>query len=419
MGIHNDHFGFQDPLAVGQNVPVSGGTGQTTPLSASSIQKSELEALAYMMMANIPILVPPVSNGNSTTNLDPSQLVAKIGMMVEAAKHDIISKMWDSYIEKLHEIADRMKKDDLIRETIDATKGGPKSATEYYTYLMSVSATRRADETEANGISFQFTNTFNQWLVNPVDGGTSTSTTGIGNVSGSYPSSSFIVGSIAGQPDALRTAVGADSAVVGVWLSSSPVADALYAVGPTSGLPADYQAAAALVAALLNGGAVAKASADTVAAGGGGKPVYDLNFAVNYAQQIMAIVTKDVGKDESLDPQRATQNRMIKLMLSAMALNMVYRAAYGGMGGNEFGNILNGDLKGDIPVELRNLLTKLAGYVNAFLPEDKASREATIARLLEYVDSKASVDEMLETAHLFSSFLDAGLDANRLASGKN
>jgi hypothetical protein len=412
MGISGS-FGFQDPHSVGQNATVSGGNSQAgSPLSASSIQKSELEAVALMLMANIPMLIPPINDGNNV-NVDPSQ-ITKIEMMVESKKHDIISKMWDSYIEQLHQIADRMKKDDEIRETVDAKKGGPKSATEYYTYLMALSATARADETGANGISVQFTNTFNQWLVNPVEGNTSSSITS----TGSYPSAGFITGSVAGQADVLRTSIGADSAILGVWLSSSPVSDAMLAVGPTSGLPADYQAAAALVAALLNGGAVAKASADTVAAGGVGKPVYDLNFAVNYAQQVMAIVTKDIGKDEQLDPQRASQTQMIKLMLSAMALNMVYRAAYGGMHSKEFANILAGDIKGDVPADLRNLLTQLAGFVNNFLPTDQAARKTTIASLLEYVDSKDSVDSMLETSHLFASFLDADLDANRLASGK-
>jgi hypothetical protein len=240
----------------------------------------------------------------------------------------------------------------------------------------------------------------------------------IAGIVNGYPSSSFLAGCVACSPDAIRNAIGISGAALGFQLSSSPVADALFAVGPTSGLPGDYQAAAALVAALLNGGAVYKASADTMVASGGAKPQYDLNFAVNYAKNIMAIVTKNIEGQEPTSPEQASQNTMIRLMLSAMALNMVYRSAYGGMQGKEFENLLAGNTT-DLPEEVKGLIEQLVSLVNAYLPQDSKSKADTIRRLMEYVDSKDSVNSMLETSRLFASFLDTNdLDSTRLASGK-
>lgn len=413
-------YGQFDPQNIPGFTPVTTGSGTpSSPLSASSIQKSELEALASMIVAGIPVLPPPEINGNSTNStssqtdgVDGANLGMSVEAKMEAQKNEIISKLWETYTDNIREIAARTKKEDIRRQTEDADKPGPMSSVQYFAYLMSLPQTRRADEIDGNGLTVQFTNTFNQWLVNPIESGKNSSIAGIG----AYPSSSFISGSVASNPDAIRLAIGHDSSALGVYLSSSPVADALFAVGPTSGLPGDYQAAAALVAALLNGGAVFKAVADTPISAGG-KPPYDLNFAVNYARNIMAIVTKDIGAGDPTDPRRATQNNMVRLMLSAMALNMVYRAAYGGMQSKEFGDLLAGNTE-KIPSQIKGLLEQLVAFVNAFLPKAPGSREETIARLLEYVDSKESVDSMLETSRLFTGSLATSTDveAKRVAS---
>jgi hypothetical protein len=345
-------------------------------------------------------------NGGGTGGVSTAQGVLALDVSVEARKNDIISKMWDSYIENLREIADRIKKEDIRRETVDVGKNGLQSGAEYFSSLMALSA---------NSLTGQFNNTYNQWLVNPIDSGSSTPIIGLTN--GGYPDASFIAGCVACNPDAIRNAVG--GAALGVQLSTSPIADALFAVGPTSGLPGDYQAAAALVAALLNGGAVYKATADTMVNPTGAQPQYDLNFAASYAKNVMAIVTKNIGAGDPLDPHRASQSNMIRLMLSAMALNMVYRAAYGGMQGKEFGSLLAGNTA-DLPEQIKGLVEQLVGLVNYYLPTDPKSREETIAGLMEYVDSKDSVDSMLQTSHMFASFLNTGdVDAERLASEKN
>lgn len=398
------------------NVPVQGpqqpvGTDKKpSPLSASSIQQSELEAIALLMVAGIPILQTPDPSGNSISS---SQIAGVAALSVAAREHEIISTMWDRYIENIREVAERLRKDDIRHDVEDPSKTGPKSSTEYFAFLMAASAIRRAEELEGTGpspLAVQFTNAYNDWLVHPSE------SSAIVGAAGLYPSAAFMAGCVACNPDAIRSAIGADSAVLGIQLSVSPVADALAGVGPTSGLPGDYQAAAALVAALLYGGAVNRATAETIAQGKGAEAQYDLNFATNFAKQIMAIVTKDIGKGDPTNPYREAQNTMIRLMLSAMALNMVYRSAYGGMQGKEFAGLLSGDTNNVDPA-IRELVGQLASLVNFYLPNDPKARAETIARLMEYVDSKDSVDSMLQTSRLFTSSLDTGtVDANRLAS---
>lgn len=418
-----DISGYGNLGGEGAPVPVSGPSQQeagtepkASPLSSSSIQRSEMEAIALLMVAGIPVLPMPDSSGNGVSN--SGQIAGIIGLSVAAREHDIISKMWDTYLDNIREIAERRKKDEIREDIEGVAKQGPKSSTEYLSYLMSVSALRRAEEIEgpgANALTVQFTNTYNTWFVNPAAAG---AISGVATAEGVYPSADFIAGCVACSPDAIRGAIGADGALLGIQLSVSPVADALAAVGPASGLPVDYQAAAALVAALLYGGAVNRATAETIGQGKGAQANYDLNFATNFAKQVMAIVTKDIGAEDPTDPHRANQNNMVRLMLSAMALNLVYRSAYGGMQGKEFDDLLAGNAKDLGPIQ--GLVDNLVGLVNFYLPKDPKERAEMIARLMEYVDSKDSVDSMLQTSRLFTSFLNTDdVEARRLAAGRS
>lgn len=84
--------------------------------SHSTIQQSELEILELLLVAGIPILIPPEINGNAAAGSNSgvnSVSAASIQMLVEEKKHEIISKMWDSYIQNIREIADRAKEEDI------------------------------------------------------------------------------------------------------------------------------------------------------------------------------------------------------------------------------------------------------------------------------------------------------------------
>lgn len=394
-------------------VPPSQEVGEESGLTSSTIKKSELEALLIALIAGIPLLSPP---GTVATSFN-DDVIRQLSLQTEQKKHDIISSMWDTYLGNVRELAERFKEEDIRRETVDATKAGPKSSVEYYTYLMTVSANRRAEEIEGeSSLVAQFSSTFNNWLVNPIGASNSMNVEGV--ASKGYPDASFVAGCLACSA-AILTAIGKDSALLGIQLSTSPVVDALAGVGPATGLPVDYQAAAALVAALLNNGAMYKAATETIEkAAKSTQPPQDLDFALNYAKNIIAIVTQNVEKGQPMSPERAGQNNMIRLMLAAMALNMVFRAGYGGMAGEDLASILAGNTK-DIPEQIRATVEQLAGLIRGFLPKEAGPRADVISRLMDYIDSKDPVDSMLQTTGLFKSLLDTGgLDSERIAAGK-
>lgn len=396
-----DIGGFSTPdsnAPVQQYGPISP-AGPAAPASgtASTIKKSELEAAEILMGAQFPGLTPPNLEGASNT------AVMQISMMVDRTKNDIISSMWDTFQKGVDEIAEHAKKDELKHWREKVFQNGPKSATEYYAYLLTLTATSRADELSSTGnsgpsaLSVQFNSAFNQWLAIP-----SNNLSVDPSLRGNYPDPSFIVGSLASSQDIVRQAIGASGIV-----SVSPLADALTAVGPTSGLPADYQAAAALVAALLNGGATYKATIDAIEESArSGKPPQDMEFALNYAQNILAIVSHNVEGDNQTNPNQRGQNNMIRLMLSMMALNLVYRTGYGGMeGGKEFTDLLKEGGTSDLDPAIKPTIDKLIAQIQNFLPTDESERATVIASLSEYIDSKDSVNSMLSTTRMFAASL--------------
>lgn len=367
-----------------EGVQIPSGTTQVAPTSQTTIKKSELEAIEAAIVAGVPALVPP-------------QNYIALASKLASVENDIINAICDNMIKAAKEMERRNHEDYIKRQTVDSDKPGPKSAAAYQTYLMSIPGAEKEKEVQGtNTVSFvdNVNNTLANWLVNPMDPN---------NNVGSYPSPSFIAGALVSSLAAVRSSIGADSAITGVNLSAGPVADALTAVGSSSGLPGDYQAAAAMVAALLYQGAANKANLDTLQ-NAAGKPPQTLDFAVNFAKQILAIVTKNIEGNG----MAGTQNDMIKTMLSAIAINLVYRAGYGGMTGIDMAALLN-DPKAvaSLPDAIRDVVASLVGVANLYLPPaGSAKRDDVIARLSKYVDSKASVDSMLETTKLLAGLLE-------------
>lgn len=374
----------------------------------STISKSELEQLAVLMFmaASYPNLTRPV---------DGASIVQSLAIDFENKQHDIINSMWDRFLENIRKFADEVREDEE-KERLE-NKGqpskAPKTSVEYLSYLFHTAAVQTVEGTvkgtvegavEASSskgdsaLAVQFDNTFKQWMT-PDD------SSGLG-----YPSAAFIAGALLSNVDLFKGTVSSVALVLDYKISTSPVADALFAAGPVSGLPGDYQAAAAMIAALLNGGAALKASKETIEeAANAGKPSRDLAFAQNYAESVMAIVTRPMDKGEQSNPLRAAQNKLIRLMLSTMALNLLYRSAFGGMSGKELEDMLNDEdpnlPNSNIPDQIKPQMQKLLALINEFLPQDPAARSEMISRLKEYVDSKDSVDSMLETTRDFNEVL--------------
>lgn len=388
-----------------------------SPLSASSIEKSEetAEALAIVPIAANPILANPTSNATSIDDFSTAGIAATSATttqaIMEKTANNIINSMWDSYMKSIREFSllsqEKYEKDQIVNEE---GGGGAKSATAYLSYLMSMSASERYIE-EAGGenssLANQFQNAYSSWIVNPANHAMSNAA--LENTAFSsqanYPDPTFIVGALVCSPALIREAIGSDHNPYGIQLSTSPISDSIAALGPVSGLPVDTQAAAALVAALLNTGAVYKATNDAIEQGvNKGEPPRDLDFALNYAQGVIAIVSHPVKGDERPDSAHGKQNRLIRLMLTSMALNMVYRAAYGGMSGEEFRALLHEDTS-KLPEPIRETIQQLVGLINGYLPKDPAEREATIANLADYVDKKQSTDSMLSATRAFSGVL--------------
>lgn len=422
--INDGNLGNLDPNAAQVNAPIniqstSESDTSNTSVYDSSISQSQLQAMVNLMVAGIPLLVPPNDNVESSSSVGQSyidSILTRINLDTQQMEHDIIMKMWDTFIENLREIAAQQRAEQRREEIFDTDKTGPKSGSDYLVYLMSVSLNQRVQELDSEGVAplvGQFSNTFNQWLVSPVDASST-------NVSGDYPSSAFVAGAVAGSLGAIRSAIGADSATLGVQLSVSPVADSLLAVGPSSGLPGDYQAAAALVAAMMYNGALNRAVENSIdASASGGKPIQDIDFAVNFAKTIMAIVAKSLEGTQPQDPQQASQSDMMRLMLASVALNLLYRASYGGMSGIDMESLINGSATIPNSDPNKGIVDQLLGVIRGYLPADAAAREEAIARLSEYVDSKESADSMLGTASELSTSLGGGtITAARIVNSR-
>lgn len=387
----------------------------------STILKSEIEQLQLLMQiaAGFPILLAPAAdnqnNGSqgSSSGVSNANASIRISMNYANKEHEIISSMWDTFINQIREFAKRTQKIDEEDRQIALSNKAADTAAEYLSRLLTSSAVQTVEGTvkgsneKDSALAVQFDSAFKYWL---------SPDNAIANGSTNYPSSTFVAGALASNTDLLQGAstVTALALVLDLKITTSPVADAIFAVGPTSGLPGDYQAAAALVASLLNAGAVAKAATDTIQQKAPGQPIRDLAFAINYGKSIMAIVTRPADKNEQTNKMRAEQNQLIRLMLSTMALNLVYRSAYGGMTGEEFADLLDND-NPDLPDEIKPHVQELVSLIKSFLPKDPAARAEMISRLMDYVDTKHSVDSMLNTTKGYDQMLKSSdtVEGNR------
>ncbi len=437
MGGNISGFGAQDPSAqqfgVQGDVQISAAQAVSShsAYSKSTIEQSQIDTWALMLAAGYPLLTPPQTVATHVSHLTDQQNVSAVSAttaaMVQLARHneqvknDIINTMWDIFLKNVQELSARAKKDYIKHIELEAEQGKTVLAADYLAYLLSLSAgerTKEVDGLSGSALVVQFTNAVHQWIVAPVEHHQSLHAS---QVSRDYPSSGFIAGAMLINADTIRFAIGDNNNNLGYQMSVSPVADALTSIGPTSGLPGDYQAAAALVAALLNGGAVYKATFDSIqeAAQKGSTPG-DIDFAINYANTIMRIVKHGVDQDRSTNKHQNEQSKLIRLMLTAMALNLLYRASYGGMTGEELASLLNGNT--DVHEMIKPMIKDLVALLNSLLPSkemDEEGRNAMIAILGQYIDSKDSVSEMLSATRMFKSYLASdNLQHQRWASAQ-
>jgi hypothetical protein len=389
----------------------------------STIKKSELEKLAeWIFIAGLPALFPPepkVTFQGSSEGIEGvhGSSILTFSAQVEQMTHDIIVDMWDKYAETLKEIAKRREEDYREKWGKDLAKEGPKSATEYNAYLLALSPTQRRDEigpTGDDGLDVQFGATYNRWLANPAE---NTSASGAPSA-GQYPNATFITGAIASSPDLVSQTMGVAGAA-GLQLSVSPIADALTALGPVSALPADSQLAVALVAALLYNGSASKANNDALEdASKKGLPLTFAEFGINYAKNILAIITHNVEGDKTAS-REGNQNRLIKLLLATTALTALHRGVFDGVQPQDIEDLINTNNidKADIPEETKQLFRDLAAKVNDLLNESPETREALIAQMAQYAGRKETVESMMSSTKLLMATLDPpSINSNRIAA---
>lgn len=402
--------------------------------NASTMSQSDQQLMAELYLAmQIPGLFPPnmfvkefadlASTGKleSIGAVSNSDAINILAMKYEQAKNDIITSIWENFAKSVQELEQLSKEAYIKKWVLEVNKEGPKSSTEYYAFLLALSASRRAEElgeSDKSALSVQFNTLANQWLNVPSDNSMAVTNdrtnaaADVQNPAVNAIDSSFKVGTLASNADVMSEAIAVASAIGAPRWTVSPVADAVFAVGPNTGLPLDSQAAAALVAALLYGGIRNKTDVETLEnAAKQAQPPQDLDFALNYAKNILALVSQKVEGEDTANKEQAGQHQMIRLMLSIMALNLIYRAGYGGMeGSKEFTALLQEGGTDDIDPAIKPTIDNLIAKIKEFLPADEPNRSQMIASLSEYIDSKDSVESMLSTTRMFAASLNAKPD---------
>lgn len=412
---------FQPVSAPPTNLPAPGQVEYDQ--HASTIAKTDQQLLEELFLAmQFPGLFPPnmimkdfaeiVATGDSKSiaALSSSSAITKLEIGYEQAKNDIISTIWENFAKGVQEMEELSKQEYIKKWVLEVAKEGPKSSAEYFAYLLALSASSRAEELGddhkdhgQSALSVQFKASFDQWFNVP-----DPNTTAISSTSDTIDPT-FKAGTLASNLDVVSEAIALVTVIGAPQLSVSPLADALTAVGPNSGLPLDTQAAGALIAALLYGGARNKADVETLEKSATtGQPPQDMDFALNFAKNILAIVSHNLEGETTASKDQPSQHQMIRLMLSVMALNLVYRAGYGGMeGSKEFAALLEEKGTDNIDPAIKPTIDRLVAQIKNFLPTDEPSRSQMIASLSEYIDSKDSTESMLTTSRMFAASLDA------------
>lgn len=324
-------------------------------------------------------------------------------MQNEKTQDSIINSMWQTYNRNLIEFSSRMRGDDITQWLQGVKLNDAKSPTEYYAIMLALSSTKDSQDTpHSNPLLASFAQSFDAWIIKP---NTSLKREGTPAIAQAYPSSSFLAGCVICGADMLHDITRDTGIEFSLKSHDSPIADIIFALGPLSNLSMDQQAAAALIAALLSNGAAYQATDDTLNKSKDKKSLpNDLDFAINYAKNIIAIVTYKPAREEHLNPTETDQRRIVRLMLSVMALKLLYRAAYGSITGEEFAGLLKGETQ-DIIDKIKPLIGKLIELIKANFPTNEKTRANIILKLMDYMDAHDSIDSVLQSTRILSHLL--------------
>lgn len=322
----------------------------------------------YFLSPQIPMLIPPqsvISTAQEINNVGGmgNVNVSSIAVLAEQSKHDIIMNMLDGWIKNIREIGEQSEKD-YQKKTIEAMDlafrtyrdhGNPQKDVNFP--LFSV------------GLIIVGTGITQAMLPNKIDPGVTQ--IGVNPVLNMYthaivPNMNEMV------------ALGMIGAIYGAGIQYFTVAE-IAAKGATGDK---------------------EKPKDNVFAQGYAKNMISLVNSSSFNSYLMAIVTQNIPKGQTVSPESAFERiAMVKMILLSSALAILYQAEAGKMSGEEFAGMLNGTIK----FEAGNIRANLVSLIRANLDivKDPKVRSAILNSLLEFFDTDPSIETLSKPAELF------------------
>jgi hypothetical protein len=342
-----------------------------------SVAQSEMAAIIALLAAWHPILIPPndTASHKKVVGLD----VAASTLNIAKQENDVITSSWETYLTMLKQLDEQHKASRELHDKEDVTIKSDISG---------------KLEAVVNGVK--------QWVVDP------SQTIPVDGVSAGL-SSAFLASLAASNVDIIAGSTA--QAALQDLTSNNPILDNLTTPG-TPSVNRDAIFAAEVVASLYYSTFIQQTTLQTVQqAAPVVKPGNDSQFAINFANNVLAISTLKVQGDDPADNKSdQDRNKLIRVQLYTMALNLIYRTQFDGMTGKELlGLIQSNNLQvpeGINPKSPEWIATlNLINALKTILPGVSPS---VLQEMMDYVDEKHSAESMRESFHMLVDQLAAG-----------
>lgn len=341
-------------------VQLGGPTGEKIYFDQLSQSDQDL-VIQYILSAQFPVLMPPqlVNQTNSSNSIEGA-ISASVALKAGQTQHDIITKMLDTWLASIKQIAEDNKRADEKR-VID------KMAIAHEVY-------KKQEAVQPN-------DNFPIFAVGLIMVGTGIQATMIPDQ---------VVGNVQFNP------------VVSMYnkVAMPVIADINVQLGMVGAIFAagiQYFTIAQMASGAANGKVAQK---DLNFAKGYAENMLGLVASASFNQYLSAIVAQSVPKDTVTSPQRSIELvAMLKIILLSSALAMVYKAEAGKMTGTEFAGMLSGNIKFEAGDVRSSLITQIKSNLKLLSPKDQ---EKFLLTLLEYFDGDPSIDTLADPSKVFA-----------------
>lgn len=335
----------------------------------SQADQSMVLQYLYFLSAQAPILPPPqqvITPGQSNAIGDVGSVggvsAGSIAFLTMQKQHEIIMNMLDGWIKNIREIAAQSEKD-YQKKVIEAMDQA------FHTYKDHGNISKDPNfPLFSVGMIIVGTGVFQAMLPNKVD--PAVSQIGINPVLSMY---THVI-----EPNVNQ--------MVNLGM-----------IGAIFGAGVQYFTVAEIAAKGTEGKEEKKGS---IFAEGYAKNMKDLINSPSFNSYLMAIVTQNVAKGESISPEGVLERvAMVKMILLASALAILYQAEAGKMTGDEFAGMLDKTIK----FEEKNIRSTLVNMIleNLNTVKDPKVRTAILNSLLEFFDTDPSIETLSKPAELF------------------